>query len=130
MIVEQLRPSSRWAGTPIHITDGEPVNFQRFMADLVQPLGYRVKERIGIPAGLVDAIARGYEFRYRATGADRWARPPVTRHSLRLVTHDYYLDSSKLRTQLGYSPPIDRATAKANTQEWLTANFHQVGSDR
>ncbi|MCP3989382.1 MAG: NAD-dependent epimerase/dehydratase family protein [Actinomycetia bacterium] len=122
LAVEQLDPDRTWAGAPLHVTDAEPVSIQRFLATLVEPLGYQVDDRFNIPRPLVAAAAVAFESLYRLTRSERHARPPITSHSLRLALGDYYLDSSRVRTELGYVPPVSRADAIAATQDWLTSS--------
>lgn len=121
LAAEQLEPGSSWSGTPFHITDHETVNVQRFLADLVVPLGYRSTNRVRLPKPVAWSIALAYERRYRLTGMERFARPVLTTHKLRLSTVDYWLDSSRARAVLGYEPPFSRADAITRTQEWLLA---------
>lgn len=120
LLVEKIDPSVSWAGTAFHLTDAETVNIQRFLADLVAPLGYRLDDRWSIPPVIAESAAQLSEVRYRLTGAERWARPSLTNHRLRLALVDCHLDSSRARSELGYRPPFDRATAIERTQEWLT----------
>ena len=121
LAAEQLDPTQPWAGTPFHATDAEPVNIQRFLADLVAPLGYRVDDRFAIPRPVVATVASALAQLYRLTHSERHAHPPVTDHSLRLVLDDHWLDGTRLRTTLGYEPPVARSDAIAATQEWLLA---------
>ncbi|MEM7340231.1 MAG: NAD-dependent epimerase/dehydratase family protein [Actinomycetota bacterium] len=124
LAVEQLEPAKAWAGTPLHVTDGIPVNIQRFLADLVQPLGYDLDERRYVPRWLVERVADVFAARYRTVPLERFARPPVSRHMIRLALDDYYLDATRIRRELGYEPPVDRATAVKATQAWLQDGRH------
>lgn len=119
LAVEQLSPDKAWAGTPLHVTDGIPVNIQRFLADLVNPLGYHIDERRYVPRWLAERLADVFEARYRIARLERFGRAPLTRHMIRLALDDYYLDATRIRRELGYEPPIDRATAVKTTQAWL-----------
>ena len=123
LAAEQLTPDASWSGTPFHITDGETVNAQQFLSSLVEPLGYKLVDKVAIPRSVLNGMARLYKARYDRTGSERFARPPLTDHKLRLALDDYYLDSSKARTVLGYEPPVSRADAIEATQEWLVKAF-------
>ena len=46
LAAEQISPDSPWSGTPFHVTDGQPVHIQSFLAELLQPLGIRVVDRV------------------------------------------------------------------------------------
>lgn len=126
LAVEQLEPASEWSGTAFHMTDHEAVNVQRFLAEMVKPLGYTVVQRARLPRPAANAIARFYESRYRITGFERYARPPLTTHKLRLALDDYWLDSTRVRKVLGYEPPFTRAESIAETQTWLLASADRV----
>lgn len=119
LAAEQIEPGLDWSGTPFHVTDHEPVNIQRFLADLVAPLGYRSIERFRIPRSAVAAMASFYEARYRATKLERFARPPLTHHRLKLALDDYWLNSTKATVVLGFRPPFSRDEAIGRTREWL-----------
>ncbi|MGH1493964.1 MAG: NAD-dependent epimerase/dehydratase family protein [Acidimicrobiales bacterium] len=129
LAVERLQPDVDWSGTVFHVTDHEPVNVQRFLGQLVEPLGYNVVERFKIPRSVASTIARFYETRYRVTGLERFARPPLTDHKLRLALDDYWLDSSRVRKVLSYEPPFSRAESIAATQEWLLATGGRRGNE-
>ncbi len=119
LAVEQLTPDVEWSGSPFHVTDHEPVNIQQFLIEMVAPLGYRVVERVRLPAAAARALAATYEARYKLTGWERFARPPLTRHKLILGLGDYWLDRTRLDEVLDYEPPFTRAEAVEATQEWL-----------
>ena len=128
LAAEQLEPGIAWSGTPFHITDHETVNVQRFLADLVAPLGYRTTDRVRVPGSVAWSMARFYEGRYRLSRMERFARPILTRHKLLLSTNDYWLDSTRARAVLGYKPPFSRADGVAATQEWLLATAGGVNA--
>jgi nucleoside-diphosphate-sugar epimerase len=130
LAAEQLEPGVAWSGTPFHITDHETVNVQRFLADLVAPLGYRTPDRVRVPQSVASSLARFYETRYRLSRMERFARPVLTVHKLLLSTTDYWLDSGRARTVLGYKPPVSRADAIATTQEWLLATAGRVDTGK
>lgn len=119
LAVEQLEPDVDWSGTAFHVTDHETVNVQRFLSDMVAPLGYRVVDKARLPRSFAQAIATSYETRHRVTKRERFARPPLTKHKLRLALEDYWLDSVKARSVLGYEPPVSRAESVSVTQNWL-----------
>lgn len=119
LALEQLHPGGSIAGNVFHITDHEPQSVQDFMLELLEPAGYK-EANFHVNFRLAMFIARLLEFGYRLTKAERLAYPLFTRHQLLLGTRDYYLDSSKARNKLGYSPRFDRAEAIASTQTWLS----------
>lgn len=119
LAAEQLEPDSEWSGSAMHVSDGDPLNLQRFMAELVSPLGYTTVERPRVPYKVAYSVASAAEARFARAPSDRLAYPPLTRHSLLLATGNYWVDSSRIREVLGYVPPVDRADAVAITQEWL-----------
>ena len=122
LAAEQLTPETDWSGTPFHVTDGESVNVQEFLSVLVEPLRYRLSDQ-AIPRSALQGIARFYKLLYDVTKAERFARPPITDHKLRLALDDYSLDSTKASTLLGYEAPVSRPEAIATTQEWIVQTF-------
>ena len=122
LAAEQLEPGVPWSGTVFHATDHETVNVQRFLAELTEPLGVRVIERVRLPKALAATAAKAGELLYQRTGSERLAYPQLTSHSLRLATEDYSLDSTKLRETLAYDPPFSRQESIRRTQEWLLAS--------
>lgn len=120
---EQLTAGVEWSGTPFHVTDSEPVNVQVFLAELARgALGWTIQDKPRLPRGIVERLASMYEWRWRATRMDRFARPPITHHSLRLVLDDYWLDGLKIRETLSWEPPVSRSAAIALTIEWLQSS--------
>lgn len=119
LAAERLEPGLDWSGTPFHVTDHEPVNIQTFLATLVEPFGYQRLDRPTIPRRVVSAVARFYERRYQLTRSERFARPVLTDHRLRLTLDDYWLDSSRATDILGYHPPVSRDAAIESTRAWL-----------
>ena len=123
LAAEQLEPGVDWSGTPFHVTDAEPMNMQRFLSELIAPLGYGTIERPRLPLTVAKGLARVAEAAYRITGAERLARPPLTTHKLLLSTSDYWLNADKVRRVLGYEPKYERVDAIDRTQAWLAAEF-------
>lgn len=119
LAAEQLTPDVDWSGSPFHVTDHDPVNIQQFLIDLVSPLGYRLVDRVRLPEAAARILASAYETRFRLTGWERFARPPLTTHKLILGLGDYWLDRTRVEQVLDYQPPYTRPEAVAATQEWL-----------
>ncbi len=116
--LSKLAPGNEIGGQTFHITDHAPQAMQSFLAELLRPLGYQRPKR-STPLTIVWGIAALLEALYTITKLERFANPIVTRHQLLLSTQDYYLDSSKARDLLGYTPRFSRAEAIKRTQDWF-----------
>jgi dihydroflavonol-4-reductase len=86
----------------------------REVMDLVETASGVRKPRMVVPRPVMMAFMPAIEFYYRVTG-----RPPqFTRGSLRLLSLDVTVDSSRARTELGYSArPLEETIT--DTVNWL-----------
>lgn len=116
--LNQLEIGNPISGQVFHITDHAPENVQHFVVSLLTSLGFN-QAKYGLPLRMAKSIARVSEWLYRLTRAERFAHPPLTTHQLLLATQDYYLDDSKARNLLSYTPKFTRQEAVARTQAWL-----------
>jgi nucleoside-diphosphate-sugar epimerase len=88
-------------GSVYFVTDGEPVVFREFIAELVGTQGVKVPDR-NIPAPLARLVAGASErvwgtFHLKGT-------PPVTRLAYWLSALETTIDISRARSELGYEP--------------------------
>lgn len=84
------------------------------LMDLIQSASGVKKPALRLPQWILKPLMPGIEFYYRATG-----RPPqFTRGSLRLLSLNVTVDSSRARDELGYNPRPLEETVK-DTVDWL-----------
>ena len=82
-------------GTPgavYFLTDGEPVEFRGFIADLMRAAGVEPGDR-SAPRWLVRALASATSF---------LANPPVTRTAIALMSHEVTVSDARARREIGY----------------------------
>lgn len=82
-------------GTPggvYFLTDGEPVEFRRFIGDMMRAVGVEPGER-ELPRWIAKAAARLTSF---------LAKPPVSLTALALMSHEVTVSDARARTELGY----------------------------
>lgn len=74
------------------LTDGEPVEFRRFIGDMMRALGVDPGER-ELPRWVAKAAARLTSF---------MAKPPVSLTALALMSHEVTVSDARARTELSY----------------------------
>ncbi|MUH01438.1 NAD-dependent epimerase/dehydratase family protein [Scytonema sp. UIC 10036] len=98
--------SERGKGGEIYfITDGEPVEFRRFITNLLHTQGVEPGTR-SLPRWLVWAWAWILEKAWTLLKLE--GLPPITRTALSLIGSEVTVDDTKARRELGYTPIISR----------------------
>lgn len=90
-------------GEAYFVTDGEPVEFRRFVTDYAGTRGV-VPPRRSTPAALARAAARVSEATWRALR--RPGDPPLTKLAVWNASLECTIDISKARRELGYEPVV------------------------
>ena len=88
-------------GEAYFVHDGEPVEFRRFVTDLLATRGVTPGKR-NTPPILARVAASALEGMWKMTRRD--SAPPVTRLALWLASQECTIDISKAREELGYEP--------------------------
>ena len=89
------------AGEAYFVTDGEPVVFREFLAELLATQGLEPPTR-SVPAPLASALARAGETAWRALPLP--GRPPLTRFACWVSSQECTIRIDKAREQLSYAP--------------------------
>jgi nucleoside-diphosphate-sugar epimerase len=101
-------------GEAYFVTDGEPVVFRDFVAELLATQGIEAPTR-SIPAPLARLVAAGGEGIWRA--ARLRGSPPLTRFSYWVSALETTIDISKARSELGYEPRKSKEDGMAELRE-------------
>lgn len=104
-------------GETYFLTDGEPLEFRAFVAEMLQIHGLNAGTG-SIPRGIARAIARASEAVARLRGY-RW-KPPITRVGLKLMGEEVTVDDRKARDELGYVGHVTPAEGLAEMRRALT----------
>jgi nucleoside-diphosphate-sugar epimerase len=92
-------------GEAYFVTDGEPVVFRDFIAQMLRARGVEPPER-SVPTAVAGALARGGELAWRFLPLR--GEPPLTRFALWAASQECTIDDSKAREELGYVPVVSR----------------------
>lgn len=90
-------------GEAYFVTDGEPVEFRRFVTDYAATRGL-VPPRSSVPATVARAAARASEATWRALR--RPGDPPLTKLAVWNSALECTIDIGKARRELGYQPVV------------------------
>ena len=85
----------------INVTDGQPVDTHRMLADVLGKLGYRPRE-LRLPINVAMAIAGGLE--WTSATLLGWREPPLTRFGVSTIAHTKTFDVTRMRESLGPPP--------------------------
>ena len=88
-------------GNAYFVTDGEPVEFRRFITDLMATAGVEMPDK-SAPGGVVRPVAAVAEGAWRLLPLK--GAPPITRLAVWLSSRECTIDISKARRELGYEP--------------------------
>jgi nucleoside-diphosphate-sugar epimerase len=88
-------------GNAYFVTDGEPVQFRRFITDLLATQGVEAPTR-SVPRPLAGALAAASEVAWRVLPLPN--QPPLTRLAVWLASLETTIDIHKATEQLGYRP--------------------------
>lgn len=104
-------------GETYFLTDGEPLEFRAFIAEMLTIHGLNPGTG-SIPRALARTIASTGEAIARLRG-HRW-KPPLTRVSLKLMGEEVTVDDRKARAELGYVGHVSPAEGLAEMRRALT----------
>ena len=86
-------------GETYFVTDGEPIEFRRFVTALLETQGVPVIAR-SVPRGVARVAAAATESLWRLLRLT--STPPVTRMTVKMMGEEVTFDDSKARRELGY----------------------------
>jgi nucleoside-diphosphate-sugar epimerase len=115
-VVEGLLLAARRgrAGEAYFVTDGEPVVFRDFLAELMATQGVTPPSR-SMPAGVARVLATAGEGLWRALRLP--GRPPLTRFAYWVSAQECTIRTDKARGELGYAPVQTIADGLRELQE-------------
>lgn len=92
-------------GEAFFVTDGEPIEFRRFLTAVLEAHGLTPDDR-SIPRPVAKGLAAAAEGLWRRLGLG--GTPPITRTYVYLFGMPMTYDDSKARDRLGYEPVVSR----------------------
>jgi nucleoside-diphosphate-sugar epimerase len=98
------------AGEAYFVTDGEPVVFREFVAELLRTQGVEPPTR-SIPTAVAGALAATADTAWRVLPLP--GDPPLTRFAFWVSSQECTIDISKARRELGYEPVKGREAGLA-----------------
>jgi nucleoside-diphosphate-sugar epimerase len=93
-------------GETYFVTDGDPIEFRRFLTDMMQTAGVDPSRARSLPRWLARAFAVVVEGVWRLFALK--SEPPVTRTTVRLAGETVTVVDAKARRELGYRPIVTR----------------------
>ncbi len=103
---ERLVPDSPVAGQAYFITNGEPMSFWDFVAQVLPPLGF-APPRYAIPRAVAYAAATVREaYDTYVRGGTLNAEEGLSRFAIRYITSHHYFSHAKATRDLGYVPRV------------------------
>ncbi|MBN2005506.1 MAG: NAD-dependent epimerase/dehydratase family protein [Anaerolineae bacterium] len=112
LAADALQPGSPLAGSAYFISQGEPVLFWQWVADLLQALGLPGIQR-KIPLGLAQTVGTGMEWVYRVLPLR--GEPLLTRFLVNEMGQSQYYSIERARRDFGYVPRYTIAQALEKT---------------
>lgn len=106
------RPSS--FGREYLVTDGEPVTWKRYLADLAAAAGTS-PPRLSIPTAVAWPLVQAMELVFPLAGR----RPPLGRLGLRLLTSRSAYAIDRARRELEWAPAVDYAEGMRRVGAWI-----------
>ena len=111
---ERLVPGSPVAGQAYFITNGEPMSFWDFVAQVLPPLGYKPPQ-LAIPRAVAYAAAAVREaFDTYVRGGTLNAEEGLSRFAIRYICSHHYFSHARATRELGYTPRVRMAEGIAN----------------
>ncbi len=121
---ERLGPDAPIAGQAYFITNGEPMSFWDFVAQVLPPLGHR-PPRFAIPRSIAYAAAAVREaFDTYVRGGTLNAEEGLSRFAIRYICSHHYFSHARATRDLGYVPRVRMAEGIART----VAYFREHGA--
>lgn len=116
MLAADLRlvPDSPVPGQAYFITNGEPMSFWDFVAQVLPPLGYQ-PPKLAIPRAIAYAAAAVREaFDTYVRGGTLNAEEGLSRFAIRYICSHHYFSHARATRELGYVPRVRMAEGIAN----------------
>ncbi|WP_278261967.1 NAD-dependent epimerase/dehydratase family protein [Nocardia sp. AG03] len=105
-------------GKAYFVADAEKTDVWGFLGEVARRLGYQAPTRQPNPRVLA-AVVAVIEAVWRIPAVtNRWS-PPLSRYAVALMTRSATYDTTAARTDLGYTPVVDRDTGLAEFLRWL-----------
>jgi nucleoside-diphosphate-sugar epimerase len=111
-----LAPGAPAAGRAYFITQGEPLEGPRFLADLLEAAGVPAPTKT-ISVGKARAAATMIEAVWKLLRLRR--EPPITRFVVSQLSTAHWYDISAARRDLGYAPRVSYAEGMQRLRAWL-----------
>jgi nucleoside-diphosphate-sugar epimerase len=111
-----------------NVTDGVPVTWAAFTADLAEGLGAgRVWLSLPYPVamGIAVALEQGYRLARHATGLT--SAPLLSRQAVQVLGRDQSFSAARAEQLLGWRPRVGYAEGLTETVEWLRARRGRPG---
>jgi 2-alkyl-3-oxoalkanoate reductase len=106
-------------GSIYFVDDGEPLTMARAMGELLpDALGTRPLARLGVPFPLLRLASMGVE----TYGKVRGKAVMLTREKVAMLRHHWVCDSTKTRSELGWTPEVSFPTGARLTAKWYEEN--------
>ena len=106
---ERLVPGSPVAGQAYFITNGEPMSFWDFVAQVLPPLGFKPPQ-LAIPRAVAYAAAAVREaFDTYVRGGTLNAEEGLSRFAIRYICSHHYFSHARATRELGYQPRVRMA---------------------
>jgi sterol-4alpha-carboxylate 3-dehydrogenase (decarboxylating) len=109
------------AGQAYFITNGEPMAFFKFVADVLAELGLPAMKHV-VPYRVAYAVAAVAEAWDTFKGGTLNAEDGLTRFAVRYMCTDHYYSIAKARRDLGYAPRVTIAAGIRLTVEHIRAH--------
>ncbi|MFO0912419.1 MAG: NAD-dependent epimerase/dehydratase family protein [Pirellulales bacterium] len=116
--VERLEPGSPLAGTPVFISQGEPVNCWDWIGQLLGLQQLELPQR-GLTFRQAWNLGWGLECVYRLTGQRR--EPPMTRFLAAQLAKSHYFSIDRARRLLDFDPSVSTADGMGRLAKWLSS---------
>ena len=115
----RLTAGSPVAGQAYFITNGEPMSFWDFVAQVLPPLGYQ-PPRLAIPRSVAYAAAAVREaFDTYFRGGTLNAEEGLSRFAIRYICSHHYFSHARATRDLGYVPRVRMTEGVARTVAWF-----------
>ena len=106
---ERLVPGSPVPGQAYFITNGEPMSFWEFVAQVLPPLGFQPPS-LAIPRAIAYAAAAVREaFDTYVRGGTLNAEEGLSRFAIRYICSHHYFSHARATRELGYVPRVRMA---------------------
>jgi nucleoside-diphosphate-sugar epimerase len=120
-------PECRAGGRAFNISDGSPVNTNKFVGTIVERVGF-VQRDLWLPYSLVFAMGRGVELAYRLVHRCYDFDPVLIRSEVNKTALTHWFSLEAARRDLGYKPMFDTSVGLERTASWFAANYRPTSA--